>query len=126
MALDNAVAQLLIEIAFLLPIGTNVRQHPIAAKLLKLVDAVRADATTERGAVKTTRTETVNGLRLEVPPDYDGQRNLTLAYRRGFIYGVDPAGPCPARYTAPTLQRSYERGFNEARRLKRRKDLEAL
>lgn len=43
-AIDDAATQLLIEIAFLLPMGTNVRRHPIAKTLLAFTAAVRAEA----------------------------------------------------------------------------------
>ncbi len=45
---EAAAAQLLIEVAFLLPEGTDVRQHPIAAKLLAFTTATRAAALSQR------------------------------------------------------------------------------
>ena len=38
---DNTVAQVLIELAFLVPRGTNINEHPIAQKLKDMLTAVR-------------------------------------------------------------------------------------
>ncbi len=41
--LETAAAQLLIEIAFMLPRGTDISKHPISAKLRAFAAAIRAD-----------------------------------------------------------------------------------
>ena len=45
----NALAIFLIDLAFLVPIGTNFHTHPIAKSLTKYVEAVRATARDSNG-----------------------------------------------------------------------------
>jgi hypothetical protein len=63
--LDAATAQLLIELAFLLPKGTDVMKHPIAAKLIEFRDAVRV---AEASALARPRTPAPAGQPIETAP----------------------------------------------------------
>lgn len=106
--LESATAQLLIELAFLLPKGTNVITHPMAAKLAAWKRAITRAAVLDRPAPPQTQRGDCLGLNAQEEAD------AMDAYLRRQRAASRPA-PKPARLDSCSVCHGRDMVFKDGK-----------